>query len=104
MPSRLPATGSGRWTSTTWWGGGLWTSIDLFVGLILGPGLGRLSIPARAELTARFMPKIVLIMPTVVVMTLAAGFQLALKLGNLSPNTPNHSWWSPPSWWWASWP
>ena len=73
-------------------GGGLWTAIDLFVGLIVGPILGRLSIPARAEFTARFMPKMVLIMPTLVVMTLAAGFQLALQLGNLSPSNPNHAW------------
>ena len=27
-------------------GGALWTSIDLFVGLVVGPILGRLSIPA----------------------------------------------------------
>ena len=73
-------------------GGGLWTAIDLFVGLIVGPILGRLSIPARAEFTARFMPKMVLIMPTLVVMTLAAGFQLALQLGNLAPSNPNHTW------------
>jgi hypothetical protein len=73
-------------------GGGLWTAIDLFVGLIVGPILGRLSIPARAEFAARFMPKMVLIMPTLVVMTLAAGFQLALQLGNLAPSNPNHSW------------
>ncbi len=73
-------------------GGGLWTAIDLFVGLIVGPILGRLSIAARAEFTARFMPKMVLIMPTLVVMTLAAGFQLALQLGNLAPSNPNHAW------------
>jgi hypothetical protein len=30
-------------------GGGLWTAIDLFVGLIVGPILGRLSVAARAE-------------------------------------------------------
>ena len=73
-------------------GGAMWTAIDLFVGLIVGPILGRLSIPARAEFTARFMPKMVLIMPTLVVMTLAAGFQLALQLGNLAPSNPNHAW------------
>jgi len=73
-------------------GGGLWTAIDLFVGLIVGPILGRLSLAARAEFTARFMPKMVLLMPTLVLMTLAAGFQLALKLGNLSPASPNHAW------------
>jgi len=73
-------------------GGALWTAIDLFVGLIVGPILGRLSIPARAEFTARFMPKMVLLMPTLVLMTLAAGFQLALKMGNLAPASPNHAW------------
>jgi hypothetical protein len=73
-------------------GGGLWTGIDLFVGLVVGPIIGRMSIPARAEFTAKFMPKMVVIMPTVVVMTLAAGFQLALKYGNLEPGALNHGW------------
>src|SRR6202161_4804193 len=73
-------------------GGGLWTGIDLFVGLVIGPILGRLSIPARAEFAAKFMPKMVLIMPTVVPMPLAAGFQLPLNLGNLQPTSPNHGW------------
>lgn len=73
-------------------GGGLWTGIDLFVGLVVGPILGRLSVPARAEFSARFMPKMVIIMPTVVMMTLATGFQIARKLGNLSAHSPNHPW------------
>ncbi len=73
-------------------GGGLWTAIDLFVGLVIGPILRRLSTAARAEFTARFMPAMVLLMPTLVLMTLAAGFQLALDLGNLSPASPNHGW------------
>jgi hypothetical protein len=73
-------------------GGALWTAIDLFVGLIIGPILGRLSIEARSEFAARFMPKMVLLMPTLVLMTLAAGFQLALREGNLAPSSPNHAW------------
>jgi hypothetical protein len=73
-------------------GGGLWTGIDLFVGFVIGPILGRLSIPARAEFSARFMPKMVIIMPTVVTMTLATGFQVARKIGNLSTTNPNHAW------------
>ena len=73
-------------------GGALWTSIDLFVGLAIGPILGHLSTPSRAEFSARFMPKMVLIMPTVVLLTLAAGFQLALKLHNLDASSPNHTW------------
>jgi hypothetical protein len=73
-------------------GGALWTAIDLFVGLVIGPILGRLPVPARAQFSARFMPMMVLIMPTLVLMTLAAGFQLALRLGNLAPSSPNHGW------------
>lgn len=73
-------------------GGGLWTGIDLFVGLVIGPILGRLSIPARAEFSARFMPKMVIIMPTVVMMTLATGFQVARGAGNLVVSSPNHAW------------
>lgn len=73
-------------------GGGLWTGIDLFVGLILGPILGRLPIPARIEFSKRFMPKMLLIMPTLVTVTLAAGWQLARHLGNLEAAYPNHSW------------
>jgi hypothetical protein len=73
-------------------GGALWTGIDLFVGLVVGPILGRLPVPARAHFSARFMPMMVLLMPTLVLMTLAAGFQLALQLGNLTPASPNHAW------------
>jgi hypothetical protein len=73
-------------------GGGLWTGVDLFLGLVLGPIMGSMSIPARIELSSRLMPKLVLIMPTLVTMTLGAGFQLARHLGNLSAHYPNHGW------------
>ena len=58
-------------------GGGLWTAVDLFVGFVVGPILGRLSIPARMEFSMKFMPKMLVLMPTLVIMTLAAGWQLA---------------------------
>ena len=74
-------------------GGGMWTALDLFVGLIVGPViLARLSIPARAEFTARFMPVMALLMPTLVTMTLASGFQLARHVGYLDPSYPRHAW------------
>jgi hypothetical protein len=72
--------------------GALWTGLDLFLGFVLGPILGRLSIPARMEVTRRLMPKMVLIMPTLVVCTLAAGWQLARHDGNLLATSPNHPW------------
>jgi hypothetical protein len=68
-------------------GGGMWTALDLFLGFVLGPILGRLSIPARIEVTTRLMPKMILIMPTVVVCTLAAGWQLALQTGDIYTST-----------------
>jgi hypothetical protein len=73
-------------------GGGIWTALDLFLGFVIGPILGRLSIPARTEFTIRFMPKMVLIMPTLVVCTLAAGWQLARHLGYLSNSYSHHGW------------
>lgn len=73
-------------------GGAAWTIIDLFLGLVLGPILGRLSIPARIEMTTKLMPKILLIMPTVVTMTLAAGWQLATKMGTNLTSFPHHGW------------
>jgi hypothetical protein len=73
-------------------GGGMWTAVDLYVGLILGPIIGKMSLPARAEFSAKFMPKMVLLMPTIVLMTLAAGFQLAMKLGTLYPVNETQNW------------
>jgi hypothetical protein len=73
-------------------GGGIWTAVDLYVGLIIGPILGGLSPAARVEFASKFMPKMVLLMPTLVMMTLAAGFQVAINYGNLYPGTVNRPW------------
>lgn len=73
-------------------GGGMWTGVDLYVGLILGPIIGGMSIPARMEFSAKFMPKMVLLMPTVVMMTLAAGFQIAIDYQRLMPGNINRPW------------
>jgi hypothetical protein len=72
--------------------GGLWTSFDLFLGFVLGPILGRLAIPARVELTTRLMPKLLLIMPTLVTCTLASGWQLGRVLGTIDSSYANHGW------------
>lgn len=73
-------------------GGAMWTSIDLFVGFVIGPILRSLAVPARVEFTKRFMPKMLVIMPTLVTMTLGAGFQLARHSGHLSTADPRHAW------------
>jgi hypothetical protein len=51
-----------------------------------------MSIPARIEFTTKLMPKMVVIMPTVVTITLAAGWQLANKTGTVLSSYPNHGW------------
>jgi hypothetical protein len=73
-------------------GGGVWTALDLFLGLVLGPILGSMAIPGRIELTKKLMPKLVLLIPTLVTMTLAAGFQLARLNGMLDTSYPQHGW------------
>jgi hypothetical protein len=73
-------------------GGGAWTTLDLFLGFVLGPIIGRMSIPARIEFSARFMPKLVLLIPTLVTLTLGSGFQLANDLGFLDSSNPRHGW------------
>lgn len=73
-------------------GGGMWTAIDLFLGFVLGPILGTMSIPSRIELTKRLMPKMVVLMPTLVIMTLAGGFQLARHQGFILSSDKHHGW------------
>ncbi len=86
-------------TNTSWGvdffhvvGGGLWTALDLFLGFVLGPILARLSVPARIEVTTRLMPKMILIMPTLVICTLVAGWQLALQTGDIQASYSYHGW------------
>lgn len=72
--------------------GAAWTILDLFLGFILGPIMRRLSVPARIELTTRLMPRLLLIMPTVVTVTLAAGWQLGTLMGTVNSSYFLHGW------------
>jgi hypothetical protein len=73
-------------------GGGLWTAIDLFVGFVVGPIIGRMSVPARIEFSTRFMPKMLLLMPTLVLCTMASGWQLGHHLGFTDASYFRHGW------------
>jgi hypothetical protein len=73
-------------------GGAAWTMLDLFLGFVLGPIMGAMTVPARIQFTTRLMPKMLLIMPTVVSMTLAAGWQLGNKLGTVQSSYYHHGW------------
>ena len=47
---------------------------------------------ARVEMTTRLMPKVLLIMPTLVTATLASGWQLGRYLGTINSDYANHGW------------
>ena len=72
--------------------GAAWTIVDLFMGFVIGPIMGRLPVPARIEVATRLMPKMLLIMPTVVTVTLAAGWQLGMLMGTVNSSYYNHGW------------
>ncbi|MFB6096095.1 MAG: hypothetical protein ABEJ74_01750 [Haloferacaceae archaeon] len=61
--------------------GVLWTGIDLFMAIVLGPVLGGLSVDARAEVFERFTPKLTFLMPTLALVTIFGGITLAIRLG-----------------------
>ncbi|NHN49612.1 hypothetical protein G9464_18755 [Halostella sp. JP-L12] len=61
--------------------GTLWTGIDLFMALILGPVLGGLDVDARASVFERFTPKMTFLMPTLATVTIVGGITLAERLG-----------------------
>jgi len=73
--------------------GALWISTDLFMGFIIGPIMNRLDIPARMVFAKKLMTTMMVVMPTVVICTLTAGWQLALLDDFFTaPYSPQHGW------------
>jgi hypothetical protein len=72
--------------------GGLWTAADLFAGFLIGPIVRRLDPPVRRAFMQRYMPRMMVLMPTLAVVTLVAGWQLARHTGILTDEYPRH-WW-----------
>lgn len=73
--------------------GALWISTDLLMGFVIGPIMNRMEIPARMVFAKNLMTKMLVIMPTAVICTVAAGWQLALINGFFSyPYGPRHAW------------
>jgi hypothetical protein len=60
--------------------GVLWTGIDLFMALVLGPVLGGLAVEERAAVFQRFTPKMTFLMPTLAFTTIFGGMVLAADL------------------------
>jgi len=63
--------------------GVLWTGIDLFMALVLGPVLGGLAVEERAAVFQRFTPKMAFLMPTLAFTTIFGGMVLAAWMGLL---------------------
>jgi hypothetical protein len=72
--------------------GVLWTGIDLFMGFVVGPMLRAMPIPARRAFTARLMPRMVFLMPTLAAITGTAGWFLAVQSGYLKMDYPEFAW------------
>src|SRR5581483_3357813 len=71
-------------------GGGLWTGIDLFMGFVVGPVMRRLDPPVRGAVMRRLMPKMMVVMPTLALTTMTAGWQLARKIGAFTASGQIH--------------
>ncbi|MBI4187094.1 MAG: hypothetical protein HY530_06295 [Chloroflexi bacterium] len=61
--------------------GGLWTGIDLFMGLVVGPVVGKLDPRERASFFKRLVPKMTFLMPVLATVTIMSGIELAQRLG-----------------------
>jgi len=72
--------------------GGLWTGIDLFMGFVIGPILRRLSTDARRAVISALMPRTLVLMPTLSIITSTAGWFLAERMGFLAVGYPEFYW------------
>jgi len=61
--------------------GVLWTGIDLFMALVVGPVLGGLSVEERASWFQQFTPKMAFLMPSLATVTIFGGVTLAVRIG-----------------------
>jgi hypothetical protein len=68
--------------------GGLWTGIDLFMGLVLGPVLGGVDPKVRASVFKRLIPRMTFLMPVIAAVTITSGIQLVQRLGFFSWTDP----------------
>jgi hypothetical protein len=72
--------------------GVLWTGIDLFLGFIIGPILRRQSWDTRRAFTAALIPRTMVLMPTLAIVTGTSGWFLAQRMGYLDLGYPEF-WW-----------
>ncbi len=72
--------------------GVLWTGIDLFMGFIVGPILGRIPFETRRAFIAALVPRTLVLMPTLSIVTTTAGWFLAKRLNYFELGYPEFYW------------
>jgi len=72
--------------------GALWTGIDLFMGFVIGPVLRGVSLETRRTMIAGIIPRTLVLMPTLSIITSTSGWFLAVRLGFLDLDFPSF-WW-----------
>ena len=72
--------------------GALWTGIDLFMGFVIGPILRGVSFETRRTIIAGLIPRMLILMPTLSIVTSTAGWFLAVRMGFLDLGYPEF-WW-----------
>ena len=72
--------------------GVLWTGIDLFMGFIIGPILRSVSFETRRTIIAGLIPRTLILMPTLSIITSTAGWFLAVRMGFMDLGYPEF-WW-----------
>ncbi len=61
--------------------GSLWTGIDLYLGFVLGPVLGRLNPGERVAVFMRLMPRMTFLMPVLAGVTFTSALELTNRMG-----------------------
>ena len=72
--------------------GALWTGIDLFMGFVVGPVIRSVSFEARRAIIGGLIPRTLILMPTLSIITSTTGWFLAVSMGFLDLAYPEF-WW-----------
>ncbi|HWM82890.1 MAG TPA: hypothetical protein VNQ56_12590 [Pseudolabrys sp.] len=72
--------------------GTLWTGIDLFMGFVIGPILRAVSFETRRAIVTALIPRTLVLMPTLSIITGTAGWFLAVRMGFLEVDYPEFYW------------
>jgi hypothetical protein len=72
--------------------GALWTGVDLFMGFVIGPVLKRVSLDTRRVMISGIIPRTLILMPTLSIITSTSGWFLTVRMGYLDLGYPQF-WW-----------